>query len=214
MSAPLDRPEFDDRLAGRVVQNEILQRCVIPAKAGIQGPASAAKSGSRFRRHDTDVSESSPILDESRLAGRVLQRRLIGAPALFRQGRLPQPHARPACVGHIYRLASTIAKSKTRKSTIITRITVCEFFRGGRCLGVKSQLFTQPSLSSASSRLAAVLGYELDAGRFEDLANHHEVKRCSRAFASPVAADSSSHTFTRAASFRRDQPANSRPALT
>jgi hypothetical protein len=47
-------------------------------------------------------------------------------------------------------LASTIAKSKTRKSTIITRITVCEFFRGGRCFGVKSQLFTQPSLSSAS----------------------------------------------------------------
>jgi hypothetical protein len=56
----------------------------------------------------------------------------------------------PRREGHIYRLASTIAKSMTRKSTIITRITVCELFRGGRCFGVKSQLFTQPSLSSAS----------------------------------------------------------------
>ena len=45
-------------LVVRVVQNEVLKRCVIPAKAGIQSPwVRAAKSGCRFRGHDTDVSE-------------------------------------------------------------------------------------------------------------------------------------------------------------
>jgi hypothetical protein len=67
VSAPLDRPEFDDRLTGRVVQNEVLQRCVIPARAGIQSagtrgqvwmPASAGMTLT-FLSHP-------PILNESR----------------------------------------------------------------------------------------------------------------------------------------------------
>jgi hypothetical protein len=48
------------RLVVRVVQNEILQRCVIPAKAGIQSPGTRPSLDARFRGHDTDVSESSP----------------------------------------------------------------------------------------------------------------------------------------------------------
>ena len=34
----LVEPVHDEWLVGRVVQNEVLQRCVIPAKAGIQSP--------------------------------------------------------------------------------------------------------------------------------------------------------------------------------
>ena len=43
--------------------NEGLQRCVIPAKAGIPEPRHARPSlDARFRGHDTDVSKSSPHL--------------------------------------------------------------------------------------------------------------------------------------------------------
>jgi hypothetical protein len=53
----------------RGIQNEVLQRCVIPAKAAIQSRGTRGRvwmpAFARFRGHDTDVSESSPILNDS-----------------------------------------------------------------------------------------------------------------------------------------------------
>ena len=51
----------------RVAQNEVLQRCVISAKAGILSPGTRGQVWMpAFRGHDTDVSESSPILNDPR----------------------------------------------------------------------------------------------------------------------------------------------------
>jgi hypothetical protein len=59
---------FVARLVGRVVQNEVLQRCVIPAKAGIQSPGTRGQVWMlAFAGMTLTFLSHPPILNDSRV---------------------------------------------------------------------------------------------------------------------------------------------------
>ena len=60
-------PALSGRLDGRVVQNEVLQRCVIPAKAGIQSPGTRGQVWMpAFAGMTLTFLSHPPILNDSR----------------------------------------------------------------------------------------------------------------------------------------------------